>query len=318
MFQGTIFKIDANGNESIIHSFSGGVNDGAYPSGNLVADSVGNLYGTAIGGGVAGNGVVFKLDPVTGKLTVLYSFTGLGGDGFPPGYGVVRDSDGNLYGTTVGGGIQADCANGCGTVFKLDPAGNETVLYSFRDELDGYDPVGLVMDTTGNLFGATTLGKQSKGAVYKIDSAGDFSVLTPSVGTTRGKLILGKHGLLYGTTMAGGASGLGSVYAIIPDGTETVLFSFTGGSGYAPYAGVLQGKAGNLYGTTYYGSSNCSGEVFKLDNTTHAFSIVHCFNSQTDGANPEGGLVQDSAGNIYGTALQGGSTGKGTVFKIIP
>ncbi len=140
--------------------------DGAFPSGGLVRDKAGNLYGTTPVGGASCCGTVFKLD-TTGKETVLYSFTGP--DGELPIAGLVRDKAGNLYGTTASGG-----ASGFGTVFKLDTSGTETVLYSFTGSTDGLEPFGgLVRDKAGNLYG-TTIGP---GTVFKLDTTGTETVL---------------------------------------------------------------------------------------------------------------------------------------------
>ena len=128
-------------NETVLYSFKGGT-DGAIPFAGLVQDAQGNLYGTTTQGGTSNMGTVFMVD-TTGKETVLYSFTGTGGDGENPYGGLVRDAQGNLYGTTVNGGT-----SGKGTVFELDTTGKETVLHSFTDAPDGALPkAGLVQDT---------------------------------------------------------------------------------------------------------------------------------------------------------------------------
>ena len=313
--EGTVFEIDSSGNERILHSFTG--NDGTYPSSSLIQDSAGNLYGTASSDVINFTGLVFKIDPATGQETVLYKFAGPP-DGEKPGSGVVADSSGNLYGTTFAGGT-GNCKIGCGTVYKLDTSGVETVLHSFSNSSDGAFPsAGLVIDGTGNLFGVTYGGAEGS-AAFRIDAGGTFNVLALFFGNPSGDLVLGGNSLLYRTTRYGGSMDSGTVYAVSQKGTATVLYSFGPGSnGYNPYSGLLRDKAGNLYGTTYYGEGNCAGTLFKLDAKTHALTIVHCFNSALDGGNPYGGLVQDSAGNIYGTAYLGGPTGRGTVFKLTP
>ena len=131
---GVVFKVDTSGNETVLYSFTGGA-DGGYPLAGVIRDSAGNLYGTTNGGGASGAGVVFKVD-TSGNETVLYSFTGGADGGFPLWVVLARDSAGNLYGTTAGGG-----ASGAGVVFKVDTSGNETVLYSFTGGADGGNPV---------------------------------------------------------------------------------------------------------------------------------------------------------------------------------
>jgi len=203
----------------------------------LTIDSEGNLYGTTEFGGTASVGVVFKLD-TTGQETVLYSFIGLADfatDGVYPGAGVILDSAGNVYGTTMdGGGVTSPGCGGdeCGVVFKLDPSGQETVLHAFTGGADGAEQFsgvfegGVIRSAAGNLYGTTYLG-------------GDLS---------------GCYG-----------EGCGVVFKVSPSGQETVLYTFTGGAdGGNPYAGVIADPAGNLYGTTYYGGKNSAGVVFKL------------------------------------------------------
>jgi uncharacterized repeat protein (TIGR03803 family) len=158
---GVVFKVDPTGKETVLYSFTGGA-DGAHPYAGLVRDEAGNLYGTTGDGGNCefNCGVVFKVDP-TGKETVLYSFTGSGGvDGGLPYGRLVRDKQGNLYGTTWAGGNQGSyCTGFCGVVFKVDPTGKETVLYTFTGQADGANPfAGLLRDTQGNLYGTTQYG----------------------------------------------------------------------------------------------------------------------------------------------------------------
>jgi len=184
---GVLFKLDTASQYKVLHSFTGGA-DGGQPNA-VIRDPAGNLYGTTYAGGLTGGcgaspgcGVVFKLDPA-GRAKVLYSFTG-GTDGGNPGAGVIRDSAGNLYGSTSGGGDHtAPCTYGCGVVFKLDPAGQETVLYSFTDGADGGFPqAGVIRDSTGNLYGTTYYGGSAGGfsgggVVYKVEPAGQETVL---------------------------------------------------------------------------------------------------------------------------------------------
>jgi uncharacterized repeat protein (TIGR03803 family) len=312
---GTVFKVDPAGQETVLYSFS--ADGGTYPSGGLIGDSAGNLYGTTAAGGAFGLncGVVYKLDGA-GHFTVLYSFT-CGADGWQPSAGLVRDSAGNLYGTTWNGG-----SAGHGVVFKLDTAGTETVLYNFTGGADGGNPVaGVVLDPAGNIYG-------NSGVIFKLDTAGDFTVLHKFTGGTGGSfpyagVIRDPAGNLYGTTAWGGnlncqvylEQGCGLVYKLDPAGNYTVLYTFSGGSdGAIPYfAGVARDPAGNLYGTTAYGGTkDCGGPgcgtVFKLDPSGKE-TVLHRFTGG-DGARPEG-LSLDSDGGIYGTT-------PGVVFNIDP
>jgi uncharacterized repeat protein (TIGR03803 family) len=160
---GVVFQIDPSGNETVLYNFTGGA-DGGFPFGGLIRDSAGNLYGTTNGGGASGAGVVFKVDRA-GNETMLYSFTGGPDGGYPLWVVLARDSAGNLYGTTSGGG-----ASGNGVVFKLDPSGNETVLHSFTGGADGSSPfAGVVLGSNGNLYGTTPFGGQTNaGIVFEI------------------------------------------------------------------------------------------------------------------------------------------------------
>jgi uncharacterized repeat protein (TIGR03803 family) len=294
---GTVFKLDTTGKESVLYSFTGTGGDGVDLRAGLVRDVQGNLYGTTYKGGAYGYGTVFKVD-TTGKETVLYSFTGIGGDGAFPVSGLVPDSQGNLYGTTSLSG-----AYGYGTVFKVDTTGKETVLYSFTGTGgDGAGPYGdLVLDAQGNLYGTTFGGGDPAcngiygacGTVFKLDTTG-------------------KETVLYSFTGIGG-------------GNRTV------GDGAYPYAGLVRDAQGNLYGTTYYGGERaCNdmyggcGTVFKLDTAGHETVLYSFIGTGGDGAYPAAGLVRDAQGNLYGTTGNGGDLicnaggGCGTVFKLTP
>jgi uncharacterized repeat protein (TIGR03803 family) len=320
---GTVFRINSSGKEKVLHSFSQTGGDGTFPwYGSLVRDSSGNLYGTTLTGGTYEQccGTIFKVD-ASGKETVLYSFTGTGEDGYFPQAGVVRDPSGNLYGMSESGGT-----GGAGTVFKLDTRGQETVLYSFTGSTDGGFPqAGLVLDTKGNLYGATSGGGSSSyaGTVFKVDSTGTETVLytftgSSDGGTPQSGLIRDSRGNLYGTTSAGGAIGYGTVFKINAQGQETVLHSFGGGSdGAAPSeSSLVRDSAGNLYGTTPQGGFTDFGIVFKIDPKGNE-TVLHTF-SGSDGKIPYGTLVIDKAGNLYGTTYEGGAYGGGVVFKIAP
>ena len=323
---GTVFRLSAAGKEKVLYSFTGIGGDGAFPwYGSLVRDSSGNLYGTTFAGGIYdqfclfGCGTVFKVD-ASGKETVLYRFTGTSGDGGYITQGLVRDSAGNLYGTAFQGG-----AHGWGAVFKVDPTGKETILYSFTGSTDGGNPFGgPVRDAKGNLYGTASFGgSYFAGNVFKIDPTGTETVLYSFTGSTDGStpqagLIRDSAGNLYGTTTYGGASGFGTVFKVNTQGQENVLYSFTGApDGYYPsFGSLVRDPAGNLYGTTQTGGASDFGIVFKIDSTGKE-TVLHSF-SGSDGKIPYGTLARDKAGNLYGTAYQGGKYGGGVVFKIAP
>jgi uncharacterized repeat protein (TIGR03803 family) len=216
---GTVFKVAASGTETVLHSFSGA--DGQSPVASLIRDSAGNLYGTTEKGGTSGKGTVFTLSPL-GKETLLYSFSG-GADGGFPYSGLLLDAAGNLYGTTFGGGKFACGRTLCGTVFKLDTTGHETVLHNFSGGADGEGPMAAVVrGTAGNLYGTTLLGGSSNyGTVYKLDANGTETVLWTFDGKTDGGnpstgVVRDSAGNLYGATDIGGSSGWGTVFKLTP------------------------------------------------------------------------------------------------------
>jgi uncharacterized repeat protein (TIGR03803 family) len=310
---GTVFRLDALGNESVLHSFGG--KGGKNPWAGLLQDPAGNFYGTTWHGGAFGRGVVFKLQ-ADGRFKVLYSFAGPDG-AFPYG-NVIRDATSNLYGTTAEGG-----AYNSGTVFKIDKTGKETVLYSFAGS-DGSSPTsGLIRDTAGNLYGTTSAGgAYGHGTVFKLDAVGTETVLhsfsdVPDGALPIGGLIRDDVGNFYGTTDFGGAFDAGTVYKIDSTGNEVVLHSFADyPDGYNSYAALVRDGAGNLYGTTQQSGAWGFGIVFKLNPAGK--ETAYSFTNTQDGANPYAGLIRDAAGNLYGTATNGGDFGWGTVFKITP
>ena len=305
-----------------IYSFSG-LADGASPAAGLLPDAAGNLYGTTTAGGSAGGfGTIFKID-VAGNETVLHSFNQT--DGQDPRSDLLLDSVGNLYGTTFGGGTFDD-----GTVFKLDPAGTFSTLFSFdpADNPGGEGPIGgLLLDTLGNLYGTTSFGGGScfDGTIYKLNPAGSTQYLhcfsgadgyLPSAGLIR------RGGSFYGVTQFGGASNAGTVFRLGSDGTLTVLHSFSPGPDASPVASLITDGQGNLYGTAQgtYTILRCKthggcGTVFKLDPLGNE-TVLYMFTGGADGAIPQGGLLRDKAGNLYGTTYKGGDTNLGTVFRI--
>lgn len=316
--EGVVFEVDTTSHESVLYSFTGGA-DGGAPWAGVVRDSSGNLYGTTSDGGASGSGVVYEVD-TTGHETVLHSFNGSGGDF--PNAGVTRDSAGRLYGTTYSGGA----SGGWGVVYRLSPTGHETVLHAFTDGADGAYPAwaGVVLDSSGSVYGTTSNGGAANaGVVYKVDSSGNETIIANFPGAPDGSnpyagLIRDSSGNFYGTASTGGADGWGIVYKLDTSGHETILYTFTGGAdGGEPRSGVVRDSAGNLYGTTYSGGANGWGTVYKLD-SSGTETVLHSFTLGVDGGFPIGGVILDSAGNLYGTTLFGGSSGYGVVFEMDP
>jgi uncharacterized repeat protein (TIGR03803 family) len=312
---GTVFKVDTAGIETVLHSFDSIGPE--MPTAGLTMDKAGNLYGTTFFFGPQGCcGAVFKLDP-SGNFVVLHHFSGQP-DGDSPGSTLVMDKRGNFYGTTQYGG-----SSNLGTIFKLDSSGHETLLHSFTGS-DGQWPFisDLVMDKEGNLYGATFAGGSAgQGTVFKLDSAGNESVLHsfawPDSAYPDG-LVMDKEGNLYGTTFAGGSADVGTVFKLDTAGNETVLHTFSNTpDGAQPRGALAMDKMGNLFGTTYQGGSFGHGTVFEVD-TSSKETIVHNFGDTPDGEFPFAGLIIDKKGSVYGTTQFGGDFGYGTVFELVP
>jgi uncharacterized repeat protein (TIGR03803 family) len=304
--------------EKVLYSFQG-VPDGAVPTGALVFDKAGNLYGATGDGGAStcdgpGQcGTVYQLAPPAKNggawtETVLHVFKGHAyNDGATPEGGLVIDQAGNLYGTTGYGG-SGPCtllggAVGCGTVYELSPPAKqgdpwtETVLYSFQGSKDGFVGFGdLVFDTAGNVYGATLFGGGK--------------------GTTCNSLYGGQCGTVFKLSPPKQKGG---------KWTEKVLHRFAGGmDGANPNGGLVLDSKGSVYGTTYAGGGKDWGTVFQLKPSNQkggAWSerMIHRFQGSQDGVNPAAGLTFGSDGDLYGTTLTGGrGGGGGTVFRLTP
>ena len=325
----------------VLHRFDG--IDGGDSVAPLLLDSAGNLYGTTVMGGTANLGTVFKLD-TAGQLTVLHNFSG-GADGKSPNAGLLRDGSGNLYGTASQGGSFSN-----GLIFKLDSAGNETVIYNFTGGADGSYPSSLVMDAVGNLYGTTGDGGNLSclglgygcGVIYELDTAGVYTILHTFLGPEGAGpvgIVRDSLGNLYGMTFWGGNCSsmfCGVVFKIDFRGAYRVLYNFQGGiDGSEPGGAPVLDSAGNVYGITISGGDlSCKnlnqgqgcGAVIKVDSAGNE-TVLHAFAGVPDGSFPEASLLRDAAGNLYGVTASGGDKichydsggpGCGTVFKIDP
>ncbi|MBZ5723262.1 MAG: hypothetical protein LAO03_23235 [Acidobacteriia bacterium] len=344
--EGTAFELSPAGGGTwtfkTIHNFQGGFGSG--PNSGLIFDKAGNLYGTALGGGMFGRGVVFELSPSgqNWSESVLYSFNKKGGDGNLPVGGVNFDSAGSLYGATNRGG-----SNGFGVVYRLTPSGGtwtETVLYNFQNGADGGNPQGsVIVDSAGNLYGTTNSGGTSQacsagcGVAYELvlnSGAYTETILHTFNGgkdgaLPYGNLLFDSSGALWGTTSSSGTSGAafgGIAFRLTPSGgswSETA-FNFPATDGSSAVGKLVLDSKGNLYGTTFEGGAYGVGAVFALTpvNGHWRSKLIYSFQGSADGAFPRGGLISDSAGNLYGETGGGGTCatfgGCGTVFEVLP
>jgi uncharacterized repeat protein (TIGR03803 family) len=344
---GTAFQLRSDGHggwtESVLFSFGIMSVNGAFPSSGLLLDASGNLYGTTYQGGDFNFGTVYELSPDGNggfTHTVLYSFQNDEQDGAIPFGDLTMDSAGNLYGTTSSGGANWSIL---GTVYELEHQSTgwrETVLHSFTsDQIDGVHPnTGLILDAAGNLYGVTESGGTTgAGTVYQMtpQSGGkwieriihNFSATGTAGINPVGKLTFDAAGNLFGGTSWGGIYGEGTVFEMKRKGgmwIERDLYSFNhnGVDGIHPNDGLIFDAAGSLYGTTSEGGTGGKGTVFKLSphlNGIWTDKVLHNFRfNGSDGTSPNGGLIFDAAGNLYGTTFLGGADHGGTVFEFTP
>jgi uncharacterized repeat protein (TIGR03803 family) len=283
--------------------------------------------------------VTFCLPVSAQTVTTLYSFPLISGiTPTSPQGPLLRDTKGNLYGTTMFGGHSSGC---CGQVFRLSPTGTLTVLHNFI-RTEGTNPQGgVIADSSGNLYGAAPSGgdlncagnSSGCGTVYKIDASRKFSILHTFEGTDGdsplGRLVLDKSGNLYGTTSIGGSANYGTVYEISASGTESVLLNFDNTNGAYPYGSLLAGPNGELLGTSAYGGTFDQGTVFRLtpSNGSWTQTIFYTFGTvSNDGISPDWWLVKGADGSYYGATADGGSYftgdictfGCGTFYRLTP
>ncbi|MGA9904246.1 MAG: choice-of-anchor tandem repeat GloVer-containing protein [Terriglobales bacterium] len=312
--------------ETVLYDFTGG-KDGGVPYSPLIRDGAGNLYGTTAYGGTHHSGTVFELSPLSDggwRETVLYSFCSKGGmsctdGGHPNLASLMFDRKGSLYGTTPFGG-----AFGYGTVFKLASEGEgkswkQSVLFSFCGGNDGANPIsGLVMDAMGNVYGVTQWGgEQNTGTVFELSPTGVEQVIA-SINSWGAGLTMDTAGNIFGAEIS-------AVFELSPNGeggwNSKVIHTFSGFQGEDVYiSGTLAlDNDGNLYGTTNNGGRHNGGTVYKLsagENGRWTYTLLHSFDALKNGIGPVGGVVLDSARNIYGTTIDG--TGwAGTVYELV-
>jgi uncharacterized repeat protein (TIGR03803 family) len=295
-----------------LYSFNPGPFD---PTGGMIEDSSGNLFGTTFNGGTYDDGTVFELAAGSSTITTLATFNGTNGEN--PRTTLIEDSSGDLFGTTEQGG-----AAGFGTVFELVKGSSSTTTLASLSYNEGAFPFGnLIEDSNGNFFGTTSdYGPNGLGTIFELaKGSSTITVLASfnsSVGSGPGQGLLDVGGNLFGTTASGGTAGDGTVFELAQgSSTITTLASFNGSTGAIPQSGVVVDSSGNLFGTTYQGGTNGRGTVFELPKGSSTITTLASFNG-TNGQYPFGGLIQDSSGNLYGTTSGGGTNGDGTVFEL--
>ena len=334
---GTVYQLTHSGSKWLFSTLAA-LPHNCSPAARVVFGPDGHLYGTS-GGGTFGQGTVFKLTPPVGicstvacywTITDLHDFAYTDGAD-PKGGDLIWDQQGNIYGTTDGGGTY-----GGGTVYELTPSGNgytESVLCNFPCPDGAFPWAGLVLDNKGNLFGTTGQGGYGVGTIFELSYVVGVGwteqVLYSFQDASDGRypvagLIFDSSGNLYGTTNLGGSGGAGTVFELSPSGdawTFKLLYSFSGPENWAcgPSATLTMDGTGNLYGTTACGNYT-SGSVFKLSNTENGwvYTSLHDFTGGTDGRSPSSNVTFDTEGNLYGTTGQGGTYGRGVVWMITP
>jgi uncharacterized repeat protein (TIGR03803 family) len=348
---GTIFRMTLAGSVTTLYAFP---TYGGSPDAPLLQATDGNFYGTAVWGGEFGWGSIFRITPA-GIVTILRSFRSEGAEGGRPIAALIQSADGNLYGSTencifrvtLDGAFTLLQASTCcpaalvqapdgnfygtqwnindsshGTVFRMTPLGALSVVHAFTGGADGDGPVvALALAADGSLYGTTPAGgTQGRGVVFRITTAGAFTVVHSFTGwldgaNPRASLIQASDGNFYGTTQAEGAFAQGTIFRLSL-GTVTTLHAFNAGpDGAHPGAALLQAADGNFYGTTQYGGTYDHGTIFRVT-PAGATSVVYTFAGGFDGGHPVASLIEGSDGNLYGTTYDNGAYNFGITFQM--
>lgn len=317
---GTELATAGSAKVNTLTSFTGSTGtgpNGAKPYAGVVTDSNGILYGTTYQGGTngfpLGYGTVFKAQP--GGTATIWSFNS--SNGAQPYAALAWGGDGNLYGTTLVGGV-----NNLGTLFRITTNGSLTTLLSFAGANGAKPYAKLKLGTDGAFYGTTHQGGASNlGTIFKVTTNGGFTSLF-SFGGTNGsrpyaEVTFGTDGHLYGVTLTGGASNLGTIFRLTTNGLFASLLSFVGTNGATPYGGLSLDPSGVFYGTTDIGGASNGGTIFQVT-TNGDLTTLHSFDGDNGGANPRSTLLRGLDGTYYGTTILGGgvpNVPRGTVFQ---
>ncbi len=316
---GAVFEVTPQG--ALTNSISFQLTNGAAPFAPLTQGGDGYLYGTTSGGGFANNGTIFKVSPALNSIVTLVRFNNTNGS--QPYAPLLAANNGLFYGTTFSGGT-----NGFGTVFEMNSLGALRTLNSF-DWTNGANPYsGLIQAKNGNLYGTTRYGgTNGQGTIFVISPNGaTFATLVSFDGANgsdpRG-LAQGSDTNFYGVTFSGGTNDLGTLFRMTPSGFLTTLASFNIPNAANPDGPLIQASDGAFYGTTLQGGLHGLGTVFQFFPNSRpsnpggaSFSLGSVSFTRPDGAHPSGGLIQDTNGNLFGTAFYGGASGSGTIFEL--
>jgi uncharacterized repeat protein (TIGR03803 family) len=298
---------------STLANFNGA--SGANPIAGLVEDASGNVFGTTYY-------TIFELPHGSSTITTIATFSGTNGE--DPQGGLLLDGSGNLFGTTTSGGVGfSGSGTGDGTVFELPHGGHSIITLGNFNGSNGQNPEGgLVEDAVGNLYGTTARGGLGYGTVFEVNKSSSTITTLAAFGNLIGhypesSLLLDGSGNLFGTTPSGGTYDYGTVFEVASASRSiTTLAIFTGGNGAYPHAGLIEDSSGNLVGTTWGGALGLpSGTVFELKAGSGTITTLASF-SGPNGSAPQGGLVMDGSGDIFGTTLSGGMANDGTVFEL--
>lgn len=327
--QGAIFSLATDGSGFLVlHTFYSGGTEGTTPMGPLVLANDGFFYGTTALGNAGAGGGIFKMAPTDFAVTVVHSFTPAT-EGSTPQAGLKQGTDGRLYGTTSGAG-----ASNAGTAFAMTLGGSFTTLHAFTGATEGRASyASIIQASNGSYYGTTSQGGANDvGTVFSMTSGGTLTVLATLVGnaadggypSVAATLVKASDGNFYGTTLRGGTGNGGVVFRMTPAGAVTVLHSFGAtpavnfypADGGYPDGSLMQAGDGNLYGTTRFGGAANRGTVFRIT-TSGVFTLLHSFaGGSTDAERPNAPLIQGADGFLYGSAIRGGASNIGVVYRM--